>query len=173
MMEGAEQRFSLGWFDDAYIRSSPVAVVMDERGNITAFANLVPEYTQPEVAVDLMRRRVEVEPGTMEFLFVTMFNWAREHGYQTFNLGLSSLAGTGEQPDSPAAEKALRYIYEHVNQFYNFKGLHAFKEKFHPSWSPRYLIYPGTANLLSSVVGVIRANTGEGVFPLEHIRGRR
>ncbi len=173
MMAGSEQRFSLGWFDDAYIRASPVAAVLDERGCIMAFANLVPEYAQPEVAVDLMRRRDRVEPGTMEYLFVTMFDWARAHGYQTFNLGLSSLAGTGEQPDSPAAERALHYIYEHVNQFYNFKGLHAFKEKFHPNWSPRYLVYPGAANLPASVVGVIRANTGEEAFPLGYIKGLR
>ncbi len=171
MMEGSEQRFSLGWFDDAYIRSSPVAVIRDEQGSIMAFANLVPEYAIPEVAVDLMRRRAEVEPGTMEFLFVTMFNWAREHGYKTFNLGLSALSGMGEQPDSPAAERALHYIYEHVNQFYNFKGLHAFKEKFHPHWAPRYLIYPGAGNLLASVVGVVRANTGEDIFPMGYIRG--
>ncbi len=173
MMEGSEQRFSLGWFDDAYIRSSPIAVVRDEQGSIMAFANMAPEYAKPEVAVDLMRRRAQVEPGTMEYLFVAMFKWACDQGYQTFNLGLSSLAGIGEQPDSPAAERALHYIYEHVNQFYNFKGLHTFKEKFHPSWSPRYLIYPGGANLLASVVAVVRANTGEDVFPMGYIKGLR
>ena len=82
-----------------------------------------------------------------EFLFVPLFQWAKAQGYHGFNLGLSALSRVGEQAEDPAIEKMMHWIYEHVNQFYNFKGLHTFKEKFHPEWSPRYLIYPGAANL--------------------------
>lgn len=61
-------------------------------------------------------------------------------------------------------DRALHYIYEHINQFYKFKGLHEFKEKFHPSWSPRYLIYPGPANLPLVVLALIRADSGNDVI---------
>ena len=54
----------------------------------------------------------------------------------------------------------MRYVYENVNRFYNFKGLHAFKEKFHPVWSPRYLIYPGASNLPAVSNALLRANLG-------------
>jgi phosphatidylglycerol lysyltransferase len=54
----------------------------------------------------------------------------------------------------------MHSVYEHVNQFYNFKGLHAFKEKFQPDWSPRYVIYPGTASLPTTWLAVVRANSG-------------
>ena len=47
-------------------------------------------------------------------------------------MGLSGLSGIGENPTDPAIERALHYIYEHVDQFYNFKGLHEFKAKFDP-----------------------------------------
>ena len=30
-----------------------------------------------------------------------------------------------------------------ASRFYNFQGLRAFKEKFHPTWEPRYLAWPG------------------------------
>ena len=123
MMHGSEKRFSLGWFDDDYICNSLIAAIHDPQGWITAFANILPEYQRNEVGVDLMRRRREVEPGTMDFLFVSLFQWAREQGYATFNLGLSSLSGVGEHPGDPAAEKILHFVYEHVDQFYNFKGL--------------------------------------------------
>lgn len=154
-MRGSEKRFSLGWFEEDYIRNSSVMVVHTSGGTISAFANLIPEYTLNEASIDLMRHRRDVEPGTMDFLFIALLSWAREQGYATFNLGLSSLSGVGEQNEDPAIEKALHFIYEHVNQFYNFKGLHAFKEKFHPKWSPRYLIYPGAASLPAVAAALI------------------
>ena len=101
MVHGTEKRFSLGYFNEAYICDCPVMVVCDKDGAITAFANAVIEYRRNEVAVDLMRRRYNTEPGTMEFLFVAFFQWAKEKGYEGFNLGLSALAGVGEQSKDP------------------------------------------------------------------------
>ncbi len=166
-MHGNEKRFSLGWFDDEYIRNSQIAAVHDAQGWITAFANLLPEYRRAEVAADLMRRRREVEPGTMDFLFVSLFQWAHEQGYATFNLGLSALSGVGEHPGDPATERILHFVYEHINQFYNFKGLHEFKKKFHPEWSPRYLIYPDAASLPAVWMVVVQANSGTVSFKQE------
>lgn len=159
-MRGSEHRFSVGWFDNDYIRNSPIGAVHAPEGWVTAFANFVPEYQLNEISVDLMRRRHEIENGTMEFLFVSMFQWAKAQGYQGFNLGLSALSGVGEQADDPAIEKVMHWVFEHVNQFYNFKGLHSFKEKFQPEWSPRYLSYPGAANLAQAWLAVMRANSG-------------
>jgi phosphatidylglycerol lysyltransferase len=161
MMEGGELGFSLGWFDDDYIRNSPVMAVHTPQGTVSAFANLVPEYRRNEATIDLMRHRRDVEGGTMDFLFVALFQWAREQGYVTFNLGLSALSGVGEHADDPAVERALHYIYEHVNQFYNYKGLHAFKAKFDPEWSPRYLVYPGPTSLPAVAIALVRAHVGD------------
>ena len=161
MVHGTEKRFSLGWFDDDYIRHGPLIAVHDREGSITAFANIVPEYRRNEISIDLMRRRPDIEPGTMDFLFISLLQWAREQGYDTFNLGVSPLAGVGEHPDDPTVDKAVHWVYEHVNEFYNFKGLHAFKDKFDPSWSPRYLIYPGPSSLFSVQFAITRASSGD------------
>ncbi len=161
MMHGKEMRFSLGWFDDAYVGSSVVIVVRDQAGQVTAFANLVPEYARNEVSIDLMRRRREVENGTMEFLFGSLLLWSREQGYDTFNLGLSALSGVGEAPEDPAAEKVMHYVYDHMNQFYNFQGLHSFKEKFNPTWEPRYIAFPGYAGLSAVWLTLTRAGSGD------------
>ncbi|HET6456800.1 MAG TPA: flippase-like domain-containing protein [Armatimonadota bacterium] len=163
-MHGSEKRFSLGWFDDDYIRSSPVMAIHAEDGTVVAFANVIPEYKINETTIDLMRHRRKTESGTMDYLFVALFQWAKEQGYTGFNLGLSPLAGVGESHENPAIEKALHYIFEHVGQFYNFKGLYDFKSKFQPEWSPRYLIYPGPASLPAVAMAVIRADSGDGVF---------
>lgn len=169
MMHGREKRFSLGWFDDDYIRTGPVIAVHTPAGAISAFLNIVPEYQRNEISVDLMRRQAQVESGTMDFLFVSFFEWAKGQGYDSLNLGLSPLAGLGDQPDDPGLERALHFIYEHINQFYNFQGLHTFKEKYHPCWEPRYLVYPGPASLPAVILTLNRATSGDD-FMLNYLR---
>lgn len=161
MTQGSEKQFSLGWFHDEYIRDCEIAAVEDSTGKITAFANVIPEYQLNEITIDMMRRRPEIEQGTMDFLFTMMFQHFKERGYDTFNLGLSALAGVGCKPHSSKLEKALYYLYKHLNQFYNFQGLHSFREKFRPTWEPRYFIYPRTAALPNVIVALIRADSGD------------
>ena len=161
MTHGSEKQFSLGWFHDEYLRECEIVAVQAPDGQISAFANVIPEYQLNEITIDLMRRRTEVEQGTMDFLFTMMFQHFKERGYDTFNLGLSALSGVGEKPKSPRLEQALHYLYNHLNQFYNLKGLHAFKEKFKPSWEPRYFIYPGRTALPEVIVALIRADSGD------------
>ncbi len=157
---GGEMHFSDGWFNDSYIRNSPVIVVHALDGGPTAFANLVSEFTKNEVTIDLMRHYAGVEHGTMEFLFAKMLQWAREKGYDTFSLGLSAIVAVGEKPDDPRVEQALHTIATYVSRFYNFKGLHDFKEKFHPQWEPRYLAFPGPASLPLVLSTLLRVHSG-------------
>ena len=158
-MQGSEKRFSLGWFDEAYLQSGPVTVVYDPDDRPVAFANIVSEFQRNEISIDLMRY-IPGEHGIMDFMFVSLFEWAVQEGYTSFNLGLSALSGVGEGPEDPNIERALHYIYEHVNRFYNFKGLHAFKAKFHPHWAPRYLIHPNAAALPVIALGLNSATSG-------------
>jgi phosphatidylglycerol lysyltransferase len=164
LVHGTEKHFSLGWFNDDYIRNSLVMTISSSEKFVTAFANIVPEYRLNEASVDLMRHRRDAPAGTMDFLFVSLIEWTRTKGYDSFNLGLSSLAGVGEEPHDPALEKGLHFIYQHVNSFYNFKGLHSFKAKFNPRWSPRYLIYPGAASLPAILAGLTHADSGGGLL---------
>lgn len=165
MMHGSEKRFSLGWFDEDYIRDCKVMLAQSrEDGRIAAFANFVSEYQLNECTVDLMRRAKDAPAGTMDFMFVSLFQWAKSTGFDTFNLGLSPLAGVGEKSKDPTAEKALNFIYQHMNQFYSFRGLHDFKEKFGPSWSPRYLVYSGAARLASTAYAIVSADAGSGLI---------
>lgn len=157
---GGEMHFSDGWFDDAYLRNGPVIVVHAADGSPTAFANLVPEYQKNELTIDLMRHFRAVEHGTMEFMFVKMLQWAKSQGYDTFSLGLSAIVGVGEKHSDPTVEQTLHTIAESISRFYNFKGLHNFKEKFHPRWEPRYLIYPGLGSLPLILATLLRVHSG-------------
>ena len=159
-MQGSEKQFSLGWFDRDYLSNCEIATVESQSGEIVAFANIIPEYQLNEITIDLMRKLNDTEHGVMEFLFVCLFLHFKELNYDSFNLGLSALSGLKENPES-RLEKGLDYLYEHLNRFYNFQGLHGFKDKFNPQWSSRYLIYPSLSALPDVVVALIRVDSGD------------
>lgn len=160
-MAGSEKKFSLGWFDDNYLKDCEIAVVHNKQGNPVAFANIIPEYQRNEITIDLMRHLAEAEHGTMDFLFISMFEHFKQLGYNGFNLGLVALSGVGEAVQSSRLERGMHYLYEHLNQFYNFQGLRSYKDKFHPDWEARYLVYPQLAALPDVVVGLVRADSGD------------
>jgi phosphatidylglycerol lysyltransferase len=66
----------------------------------------------------------------------------------------------GEKPNDPKVEQALHTISEYVSRFYNFKGLHAFKEKFNPQWQPRYLVYPALSSLPLILSTILKVHSG-------------
>ncbi len=156
-----EKRFFLAWFEEEYVRQECVALVRAPDGRVVAFANLMPEYQLNEIGIDLMRRRPDTESGTMDFLFVSLFLWARQRGYATFNLGLSPLYGVGTQPNAPWLERLIHLVYER-GHFYDFRGLNAFKSKFRPRWEAQYLVYPGWLSLIPVGLTMARVNAGEG-----------
>jgi len=168
-MHGTEKRFSLGWFDDDYIREGAVFIVEDAAGEIQAFANVLPEYRLNETTIDLMRHLPTAPPGTMDLMFVRLFEWAASAGYDSFNLGLAPLAGVGDEPGDPLTEKAMRLVYEYANAFYSFQGLREYKAKFDPEWQPRYLVFPAAANPLA-VVGAVAAASGDENMIVEYGR---
>ncbi len=162
--QGSEKKFSLGWFNEGYIKDCEIITVETDKGEVTAFANVVPEYQSNEITIDLMRKKNEIESGTMDFLFLSMFDNFKSRGFDGFNMGLAALSGVGQDASSPRLEKVLSYLYKHLNQFYNFQGLHFYKEKFKPRWEPRYLIYPNNRVLPNIVVALIRADSGDRIL---------
>jgi phosphatidylglycerol lysyltransferase len=136
-------------------------VVRAPDGQIVAFANLISAYQKREITIDLMRHQCGMANGSMEFLFVSLLLWAKDQGYDTFSLGATTTFGKGHQPGDPRILRALDLIAALVDRFYRFKGLYAFKDKFHPRWEPRYLAYPGTATLPLTLTTLIRVHSGE------------
>jgi phosphatidylglycerol lysyltransferase len=151
-------------FNNEYPQDCQIATVETSKGQIIAFANVISEYQTKEITIDLMRFKNNLETGTMDFLILSILNYFQEKGYDSFNFGLSALSGVGENLHANRLEKVLAYLYKHLNQFYNFQGLHSYKAKFHPRWESRYLIYPGNQSLPDVVVALIRADSGDRIL---------
>jgi phosphatidylglycerol lysyltransferase len=140
-----EKSFSLGAFTDTYMTAQPVAVLRHE-GRIVAFADILLTDTREEASIDLMRFAPDAPKGAMDFLFVRLMTTLRDQGYRHFNLGMAPLSGLSRREVAPVWDRVANTFYEHGERYYNFKGLRAFKSKFHPDWQPRYLAVAGGLN---------------------------
>ena len=153
----AEKGFSLGFFDPDYLARFPVAVV-ERNGVIVAFANVWPGPQQFELSADLMRYGEDAPRDVMEAVFVSLLLWGKARGYRWFSLGMAPLSGFERSPVAPLWNRFGSFLFEHGGPFYNFQGLRAYKEKFHPIWDPKYLVYPGgfrLAQILADVSALI------------------
>jgi len=141
-----EKGFSLGSFRPDYIARFPVAVV-EKQGEVFAFATIWTAGCKYEVAVDLMRYREGAPKEVMEGMLVSLMSWGKAEGYQWFSLGMAPLSGFEQSPMAPLWNRVGSFLFEHGGSFYNFQGLRGYKQKFHPQWEPRYLVYPGGLRL--------------------------
>lgn len=139
-----EKGFSVVSFSEDYVSRFPVALLYDPDGRIIAFATLATDY-KSTITIDLMRKAADCPHGTMDVLFIHIFNWAKNNGYETCSLGMTPLSNVGSCKHSFTSEKLIRLAYLYGNSLYNFKGLKEFKNKFTSSWEPKYLAYKKTS----------------------------
>jgi phosphatidylglycerol lysyltransferase len=136
-----ERQFTLGMFDEEYIRETPAFTAQDSSGRVLAFVNIVPSFRRGESSIDLMRRCNEAPNGIMDYVFVKVFLHSKELGFERFNLGMAPMAGFQEQEEASPEERAIHAFFQHLNFLFSFKGLLAYKAKFASIWEPRYVAY--------------------------------
>jgi phosphatidylglycerol lysyltransferase len=154
---GAEKGFSMGRFDPEYVSRFPIAVLRRE-GRILAFASLWPGTET--IGLDLMRFGSDAPRSSMEALLVETLLWAAGEGYRFFDLGMAPLSGLEDRPFAPWMSRLGAFIYAHAEPIYGFGGLRAFKQKFDPIWSPRYLAAPGAMRVSAALLLATRLTSG-------------
>jgi phosphatidylglycerol lysyltransferase len=154
-----EKRFSLGYFDEAYLRRGPIAVVRQGE-TLLAFANLWETDSREELSIDLMRYDPAAPGGVMEYLTIALMLWGKAQGYRYFNLGMAPLSGLERHPLAPLWHKLGNRLYRHGGEFYNFEGLYNYKSKFAPEWQPRYLAAPAGLKVASTLLAVTSLISG-------------
>ncbi|WP_372447636.1 bifunctional lysylphosphatidylglycerol flippase/synthetase MprF [Neobacillus rhizophilus] len=148
-LQGSKEKgYSLGFFDEAYLNKAPIALVKDSNSRIIGFMSMMYVYDDNQtISVDLMRFRPDVESGSVDFLFLSLMDWAKEQGYRRFNMGMAPLANVGLSKFSFLSEKIAAQIFLHGHFFYHFQGLRKFKEKYTNIWEPKYLAYRKKSSL--------------------------
>jgi phosphatidylglycerol lysyltransferase len=135
-----EKRFSMGCFDPQYLRRFQIGAVRQGK-SLVAFATIW--SGRDELFIDLMRLRPTAPRGSMDFLIVSLIQWAQSVGYQWLNLGMAPLPDDRPplllQGPSGWMISLIRRLGE---RFYHFSSLREFKDKFNPEWRPRYFVSP-------------------------------
>jgi phosphatidylglycerol lysyltransferase len=142
-----ERRFSLGMFDEAYVRGTPLYTLVDARGRMVAFVNRVESYRSGEATIDLMRHLRDAPNGTMDYLFTRLFLDCRTEGFRCFALGMAPLSGFRESEQPSPEEWAVYYFMRRLDFLFSYSGLRHYKSKFADSWEPRYLVYQNILTL--------------------------
>ncbi len=161
-----ERKFTLGYFSEDYLLNFPIAVVKKD-DTIVAFANVWMSGNHEELSIDLMRYIPDTAPDeTMDYLFLQLMRWGQNEGFQSFNLGMSSLSGMDDHNLAPVWSRLGAYVFHHGEHFYNFQGLRQYKEKFDPIWTPKYLVFPGGMTLPRILADIAHLTAGgvKGIF---------
>ena len=167
----AEKRFSIGRFSEDYLAKFPCALVRDAGGRIIAFANVLQGPPGSELSIDLMRHSARRESAAslrnvMDFLLLKLMLWGKDRGFSRFNLGMAPLAAVGEERWARPFEKLAHQVFRHGEHWYNYQGLRLYKEKFNPTWEPRYMAYPRPWDwpLAVTATAVLIAGGWRGLF---------
>lgn len=118
--DAAENGFSVGHFDESYLKRFPIAVVRHE-GDIIAFANIWRSST--EISPDLMRYRADAPKGVMDYLFVNLIDYGQREGYEWLSLGMAPLSGLEDRPLAPLWNHIGAGLFRHGEAFYNYRGV--------------------------------------------------
>lgn len=141
-----ELAFSQGWFDEKELKNQTILSIENPEGKVVGFVNLIPDFSPGEANFDLMRKTIDAPNGTMDFLFVRMFEYLRGIGFTTCNMGMVPMSGI-DDPEN-LQERVIKLAYERIRQFGHYKSLRAFKEKFDPEWKMMYLVYDAPFDLV-------------------------
>ncbi|MCZ4222389.1 phosphatidylglycerol lysyltransferase domain-containing protein [Pedobacter rhodius] len=152
-----EVAFTQGIFDKSILKNQTILTIEDDEEKVYAFLNLVPDYVPGEATYDLIRKETDAPNGVLDMLLAKTFLYLKEEGFTSVNMGLAPLSGI---EGINVTQKTIKYAYDNLKAFAQFKGLRKYKEKFYPDWKKKYLIYSHNYHLLQVPNALKRISEG-------------
>ena len=136
-----------------------VWVVARQDGVMRAFLQFVP-WGADGMSLDLMRRDRTAEPGVNELLIVHALNKAPDLGIRRVSLNFAAFRSSlerGERLGAGPVIRAWRRVLLFASRWFQIESLYRFNAKFQPTWVPRFLVYPHTADLPRIAMAALEA----------------
>jgi phosphatidylglycerol lysyltransferase len=138
--------FSQGMFVWEELKNQTLITVENPEEKVVAFLNIIPDYAPSEATYDLIRKTADAPNGIMDFILIELFNYLKTQNYKFVNLGFAPMSGLNDA--HTFKEKSVKFAYERIRSFSQYKGLREFKDKYDPVWSNKYLIYENDYDLI-------------------------
>lgn len=152
-----EVAFTQGVFDTNILKNQTILTIENQEEKVFAFLNIVPDYAPNEATYDLIRKVDDAPNGILDMLLAKTFLYLQTEGFKSVNMGLAPMSGMG---NINMTQKTIKYAYENLKAFGQFKGLRKYKEKFYPSWEKKYLIYSHNYHLFQVPSALKRVSEG-------------
>lgn len=136
-----------------------VWVVARQDGVMRAFLQFVPWGTDG-MSLDLMRRDRTAEPGVNELLIVHALAGAPALGITRVSLNFAAFRSAferGERLGAGPMVRAWRRVLVFASRWFQIESLYRFNAKFQPTWVPRFVVYPHTADLPRVAMAALEA----------------
>ncbi len=151
-----------------------VAVAATKDGELRAFLHFVP-WGDDGLSLDLMRRDRAADPGLNEYLITAALRACPALGVKQVSLNFavfrSALERGGRLGAGPVI-RAWRGLLVFASRWFQIESLYRFNAKFQPEWLPRYIVYPGAADLPRIAIAALEAEAFI-VWPHPRIRQLR
>jgi len=146
-----ERGFTMALSQDVEGTSDEMVLVVarDGKGRVAGFLRLVPCFgAEPGYSLDLMRHEPSAPNGITEFLIVRAAEELGRIGVIRLSMNFAAWGRLfNADADLGPGDRALKWVVEKLNPYFQVKSLHDFNQKFQPEWLPRSMVFEAAADM--------------------------
>jgi lysylphosphatidylglycerol synthetase-like protein (DUF2156 family) len=159
----AERGFSmmLGRLFNPKDKGLLLTLVHGPDGKPAAVCQFVPSPAINGYSLDLMRRDPGEHPnGLIDFALCSTIEHLRDQGARGLSLNFAAFRSVldGERGEGTFT-RVERWALKRLSGIFPIETLWTFNSKYHPTWLPRYLVYPAAESFVPVAAAVLRAES--------------
>jgi len=159
----AERGFSmmLGRLFNPKDKGLLLTLVHGPDGKPAAVCQFVPSPAINGYSLDLMRRDPGDHPnGLIDFALCSTIEHLRDTGARGLSMNFAAFRSVLEGGrDEGAFTRVERWALKRLSGIFPIETLWTFNSKYHPTWLPRYLVYPAAESFVPVAAAVLRAES--------------
>jgi lysylphosphatidylglycerol synthetase-like protein (DUF2156 family) len=138
-----------------------LTIVTGPDGKPASVCQFVPSPAMNGYSLDLMRRDPGEHPnGLIDFALCSTIEHLRAQGARGLSLNFAAFRSVldGERGDGTFT-RVERWALKRLSGILPIESLWTFNAKYHPTWLPRYLVYPAAESFVPVAAAVLRAES--------------
>jgi lysylphosphatidylglycerol synthetase-like protein (DUF2156 family) len=138
-----------------------LTIVHGPDGLPAAICQFVPSPAINAYSLDLMRRDPGEHPnGLIDFALCSTIDYLRTQHVRELSLNFAAFRSVLESDeDDSTLTRVERWALKRLSGVLPIESLWTFNAKYHPTWLPRYLVYPAVESFVPVVAAILRAES--------------